>query len=42
MNSCETCKHYERCSKNIYDASIERKYTIYYMDADCWEEKEDE
>lgn len=41
METCETCKHYERCSKNIYDANIERKYIIFYMDRDCWEANEE-
>ena len=41
METCETCKHYEKCSKNIYDASINRQYIIYYMDADCWEDKDE-
>lgn len=38
METCETCKHYEKCSKNIYDANIERKYLIFYCNIDCWEE----
>lgn len=41
METCETCKHYEECSKDIYHASIERKYIIYCMDADCWEDKDE-
>lgn len=41
MGTCETCKHYEECSKNIYHASIERKYIIYCMGKDCWETDEE-
>ena len=38
MNRCETCKHYEKCSKNIYAAMIERRHSIIYLNADCWED----
>ena len=40
MEICETCKYYEKCSENIYVASIERQYIIFYMDGDCWESNE--
>lgn len=42
METCETCKHYEKCSKNIYAANIERKYIIYCMGGDCWEANEEQ
>ena len=41
METCETCKHYKKCSKDIYHENIERKYIIYCMDADCWEASEE-
>lgn len=41
MNNCESCKYYEKCSANIYVASIERQYIIYEMGGDCWEERDE-
>lgn len=41
MNNCESCKHYEECSKNIYDANIEREYLIFWSSRDCWETNEE-
>lgn len=38
MNECKLCKHYSKCSKNIYHANIERRYLIEYLQKDCWEE----
>ena len=38
INKCETCKYYEECLKNIYDANIERRYLIEHLQKDCWEE----
>lgn len=38
---CEKCKYYERCSKNIYDASIERDYLIFLSNRDCWKANEE-
>ena len=36
MNNCEACKYYNECSKNLYDATIERWYSIYWGGKDCW------
>lgn len=36
MNNCEACKYYNECSKNLYDAIIERWYSIYWGGKDCW------
>lgn len=37
MKPCESCKHYNECSKDIYHASIEREYLINWSSKDCWE-----
>lgn len=37
MNECKLCKHYSRCSKDIYHANNERKYLIEWSGKDCWE-----
>ena len=37
-NSCETCKHYKKCSENIYAANIEREYLIFWCGIDCWKD----
>lgn len=37
-NSCETCKDYNKCSENIYDANIEREYLIFWSGRDCWKD----
>lgn len=34
---CKDCKHYKKCSKNIYSANIERRYLILWAGRDCWE-----
>ena len=38
--TCETCKYYKECSKNIYDANIEREYLIFWSNRDCWENED--
>lgn len=38
VNKCETCKHYGKCSKDIYHANIERRYLIEHLHKDCWED----
>lgn len=38
INRCETCKYYDKCSKNIYYANLERRYSIIYLNKDCWED----
>ena len=37
FKSCKACKHYDKCSKDIYHASIEREYLINWSNRDCWE-----
>lgn len=41
MNDCKYCKHYEKCSENIYEATIEREYLIRWSEKDCWEMNEE-
>lgn len=39
-NPCESCLYYKDCSKNLYDAYIERYYSLLYQNKDCWRDKE--
>ena len=41
MNNCESCKHYNECSKDIYHANIEREYYIKWSNRDCWVSKKE-
>lgn len=41
MNECESCKYYNKCSKDLYHANIERDYSINWGNRDCWETKKD-
>ena len=35
---CESCLYYKECSKNMYDALIERYHGLLYNNKDCWSE----
>lgn len=36
---CESCLYYKECSKNMYDAIVERHYGLLYNNKDCWSEE---